>query len=270
MGAIRLIYDETLRQMKQVGQWGQLTVKTSREFSSGPLRYCLQGDTLYLPKDQSLVEENHRLCWGRIRVEELDEMPWLAEFDVEVPEDPLAYHQQFSGIGFGVMYSRRHRETPEGRKAVPEFVAESVVRAVGSDPDALLDLSKTDFEALVAELFARRGFEVDLFRPNKDDGIDFLAVRNEDTPEPLILAVQTKHPDLKSDGSPRSVLPVSTVREIYGVARAWNLDGAVAVTSSTYSLEAKRFAERKPDEIEVVDARQVLEWVKGYRWNTDE
>ena len=86
----------------------------------------------------------------------------------------------------------------------------------------------------------------------------------------LEIAVQTKHPDAKPEGGRRKALPVSTVREIYGVAKAWNLHGAIAVTSSTYSTEARRFAEMKPDEIEVVDASDIVEWARRYRWNGDE
>lgn len=271
MGAVRLIFDETLRQMKQLGWWGMLPLEQTRKTMAGPLRYCLQGNMLYLPKDQSVIKACHRLCWGRIRVdEELCDMPWLATFDTELPENPLALHSSFGGIGFGVMYSQRHRETPEGRVPVGQFIAESLINAVADNPEALLALSKSDFEALTAELFARRGFEVDLLRSSKDDGIDFLAIRNEDTPQPVILAVQTKHPDLKAPGKKRTTLPVATVREIYGVAKAWNLDGAVAVTSSTYSPEAKRFADMKPEEIELANAANVIEWAKLYRWNADE
>ncbi len=270
MGAIRLIYDETARQMKQLGWWGKLNTEETRKAMSGSLRYCLQNNTLYLPKDQSIVEKKHRLCWGRIRVEELDDLPWLAEFDKEVPEDPLAYHHPFTGIGFGVMYSRRHREDAAGRRPVKQFVADSLVCEIAENPEALLKVTKTEFEALIAEIFARRGFDVDLFRPSKDDGIDFLAVRNEDTAEPLIFAVQTKHPDASPVGEKRRSLPVATVREIYGVAKAWNLKGAIAVTSSVYSRDAKRFAEMKPGEIEVVDAERIVEWARRFRWNADE
>lgn len=270
MGAVRLIYDETARQMKHLGWWGELNVEGTRRIMAGPLRYCLQGSTLFLPKDQSAIQNKHRLCWGRIRTDEIEERPWLAEFDKEVPEDPLAYHQPFTGIGFGVTYSRRHQETPAGRIPVSTFIAEDIISLVAKAPEALVALSKTDFEALAAELFARRGFDVDLLRRSKDDGIDFLAVQNEDTPEPIILAVQTKHPDAKPDGKKRNVLPVSTVREIFGVAKAWDLHGAIAITSSTYSPDAKRFAEMKPDQVAVVDGETIIKWAKKYRWNRDE
>lgn len=270
MGAVRLIYDETLRQMKKVGWVGNLNVAGTRRAAAGRLRYCLQGSTLYLPADESLIQANHRLCWGRVRLDELQESPWLGEFDREVPEDPLSYHRPFTGIGFGVMYSRRHLEASEERLAVSSFVSQSMIDRLDENREVLLDLSKREFELLTAELFARMGFDVDLFRSSKDDGIDFLAVFNEDTPTPLVFAVQVKHPDAKPDGRKRNVLPVSTIREVFGVAKAWNLNGAVAITSSAYSPEAKRFADLRPEEMVVANASDVLAWVRQYRWNRDE
>jgi len=269
MGAVRLIYDETLRQMKRLGRMGRLSIAGTRDVMASHLRYCLQNDTLYLPEDESLVEQKHRLCWGRIRVEYAEEYPWMFDFDRDVPEDPLKYHMPFTGIGFGATYSRRHRETSSGRRAVDTFVAQEIIDIIAKDPEELARLGKRQFEEFAAEIFARRGFEVDLFRMSKDDGIDFLAVRNEDTLEPLIFAVQTKHPDILADRKRKS-LPVATVREIYGVAKAWNLRGGIAITSTVYSREARKFAERKPDEIQLVNAEDLIEWARKYRWNRDE
>jgi len=266
----RVIYDETTNEMKELGWWGQLNIDGTRKATAGPLRYCLQDNVFYLPKDQSVLEARHRLCWGAFREEEVEDFPWLLEFDRPVPVDPLSLDLPFSSIGFGTRYSRRHRETPEGRRAVQSFVAQSLLDELDANPEALIAVRKTEFEELVAELFARRGFEVDLFRTSQDDGIDLLAIRNEDTPQPLILAVQTKHPDPTTTKGKRRALPVSTVREIYGVAKAWDLNGAIAVTSSTYSRAAKKFAELKPEEMQVVDGKAVLEWVQQYKWNKDE
>jgi hypothetical protein len=63
---------------------------------------------------------------------------------------------------------------------------------------------------------------------------------------------------------------VTTVREVYGVAKALNLSGGIAITSAEYSLEAKRFTELKPDEISVYDRTDVLKWAEKFRWNSDE
>jgi hypothetical protein len=49
-----------------------------------------------------------------------------------------------------------------------------------------------------------------------------------------------------------------------------DLAGAIALTSSTYSPEAKRFADMKPEEIQVGNAEDICRWIRKYRWYEDE
>jgi len=268
MGAVRFIYDETTNSLKRLGWWGELNLKGTREAMESGLRYCLQNNMLYLPDDESIVKAKHRLCWGRARVEEFEDHPWLADFDIPLEVNPLDFHMPFTGIGFGVMYSKRHRETEEGRIPVKSFISQSIIDKVAENAEVLEDISKNDFEALMAELFARMGFDIYLYRGSKDDGIDFLKI-DPDKGDPIIMCVQCKHPD-KVEAGKRRPLPVATVREIYGVAKAHDLNGCVAITSSHYTPEAKKFADLKPAEISVANAEDVINWVRKYRWNKDE
>lgn len=129
-------------------------------------------------------------------------------------------------------------------------------------------VSSNDFENLCAEIFARRGFKVDLFRRVGDDGIDFLALQDERT-DPLIFAAQVKQPEERPSKSRRSVgRPV--VQQIYGAAKAWDLQGGIVISGSTYSREAKAFANLKPAEMKVHSGKEVLDCVTHYRWNEDE
>jgi hypothetical protein len=229
---------------------------------------------LYLPEDQTLLTKNHRLCWGRIRIEEFHEEAWLRElggnvFDRHITVNPLDYHRRYTGIGFGACYSKRHSEEASGRHAVRELISQSIIDSVAEDPDVLLDLSKRDFEKLMAELFARMGFDVDLYRASKDDGIDFLAI-DPGKGDPIVTAVQCKHPDRPVGDRKATSMPVATVREIYGVAKAHDLAGALAITSAKYSSDAKSFAELKPEEIQLAGRDDILGWISRYRWNKDE
>ena len=117
---------------------------------SGLLRYCLHDNRLFLPADESVLTEGHRLCWGTFREEELRDHPWLRICDQEVPQNPLDLHPLTAG--FGLRYSKRHRETGRGRTAVNSFIAQSVLDSIDENPDVMLDLSKTAFEELIAEL----------------------------------------------------------------------------------------------------------------------
>jgi hypothetical protein len=269
MGAIRLIYDETTNELKRLGWWGELNVQGTRKAMEGHLRYCLQGNMLYLPADENIIEAGHRLCWGRVRSELLLENPWLGEFDKTLGVNPLDYHMPFTGIGFGVMYSKRHRETEDGRVPVKSFISQAIIDAIARNPELVEDISKNDFEALMAELFSRMGFHVDFYRGSKDDGIDFLKI-DIDHGDPIITCVQCKHPDKAKEGKKRAALPVATVREIYGVAKAHDLHGCIAITSSTYTQDAKKFAGLKPMEIGVANASDIIKWIKKLRWNKDE
>lgn len=269
MGAVRFIYDETINQLKHCALARELNLEGTRKIMQGHLRYCLQGNTLYLPQDESIVKNKHRICWGRIRSEEFEEHPWIETFDTPLDINPLNFHRPFTGIGFGILYSKRHRETKNGRIPVNSFISESIIDAIGKNPDSLEDITKDDFESLMAELFASKGFDVDLYRGSKDNGIDFLAIKT-DAGDPIITCVQCKHPDKAKPGKKRRSLPVATVREIYGVAKAYDLPQCLAITSSTYSPCAKKFADLKPDEIKIANAEDVIEWVYKYRWNRDE
>ena len=113
------------------------------------------------------------------------------------------------------------------------------------------------------------GFDVDLYRASKEGGIDFLIVDVEEI-DPVIFCVQCKHPDNAKEGKKRHTLPVATVREVYGVAKANDLHGCLAITSSEYTPDAKKFADLKPNEIQLANAKDVIDWVKKFRWNSDE
>lgn len=268
MGKVRLIYDETTNQFKEVGFARELNTAGTRKILQGALRYCLHGNRLFLPKDQTTISDNHRLCWGLIRSEELDLFPYDL-FDIDLPINPLNVSTPFYGIGFGTMYSKRHYETKEGRIPVRNYISQNVIDNISENPEVLLDVNKDDFESLMAEIFARMGFDVDLYRSTKDDGIDFLATRINDK-ETKIFCVQCKHPDKAKNGRKRKALSVATVRELYGVAKANNLNGCLAISSSRYSNAAKKFSELKSEEIKIADEKDVINWVKKYRWEINE
>ena len=110
---------------------------------------------------------------------------------------------------------------------------------------------------------------MDLFRASKDGGIDFLAVHDTSS-DPIVYAVQCKHPDKKTDGRKPKTMGLPVVQQIYGAAKAFDLQGGIAITSTTYSPTAKRFADLKPTEIQVHDGSDVISWITKFRWNEDE
>lgn len=172
------------------------------------------------------------------------------------------------GAWIGDRYRKRLKE--EGGRFVPvdAFVADELLKHLETHPEALPSVSHDEFERLCAELFVRRGFKVDLFRPSKDGGVDFLAVQ-DDGDDPLVFAVQCKQPETRPDGSRRTVgRPI--LQQVYGASKAWDLSGAALISGSTYSREARSFAGLKPTEMLLYNQDDLLGWIQTYRWNSDE
>ena len=142
MGAQWLIYDETTNELKRLGWWVELNTEDTRKVMESSQRYCLKNNVLYLPQDQDIIQAKHRLCWGRARFEELEDHPWLDKFDMPLDINPLDYHHPITGIGFGLVYSKRHRETEGGRIPVKSFISQSIIDAIVENPEVLTDIGK--------------------------------------------------------------------------------------------------------------------------------
>jgi hypothetical protein len=134
-----------------------------------------------------------RFCWARLRINVLYDLDFHFDFKTRIPDDYSLERLNESGVGLVQGISKDIKKLMGSRISVSKFCSATLIDGIRSNLEAISNLSKEDFEALCAELFVARGFEVDLYRSTKDDGIDFLALKTEDV-DPLIFAVQCKHP----------------------------------------------------------------------------
>jgi hypothetical protein len=269
MGTLVATYSEEEGRFYVLGAKLPLDPEGVRRVRASPMRYCLGANILYIPADQEAAMSG-RLCWARIKTYLLSDFAVDFGDRVEGRGDKITGISALeeAGVFLGDRYVRRWKEENGQFVPVPEFCSQTLIDALADNPEILSSVSHHDFEDLCAEIFARRGFKVDLFRRTGDGGIDFLALQDERT-DPIILAVQVKQPEERSGKSRRSVgRPV--VQQIYGAAKAWDLNGSVMISGSTYSAQARVFADLKPNEMRVHNGRDVLDWVSRYRWNEDE
>ena len=262
MGAVRAIYDETTNEIKEMGWRGEIPISGLREITKTKLRYCLQDGTLFLPRDEDIIRNEHRMSWIRIRSEYLDSHPYLFEFNKKLPITPRELYSMYD-IGNGLTYCRRFTEEGDNRIAVKELCPQKLIDEISEHPELLDDVNQREFEKLIAELYARMGYEIELRRYSRDGGLDFLAIKNEEK-DPYIIIVECKHP-LK-----KNTIGVKLVRELNGVRDFNNAEQSILVTSSKFSSDAKNLAREHQDKICLQDGKKVLEWIYEYRWNRGE
>jgi restriction system protein len=117
----------------------------------------------------------------------------------------------------------------------------------------LMELTPTEFEQLVANLFAKMGVEAKLTQSHRDGGVDVVGFDNR----PAIggkIVIQAKRY--------RNVVGVSAVRDLYGTMQHEGAKKGILVTTSHYGPDAWSFAERKP--IELIDGAGLLYFLEQY------
>ena len=111
----------------------------------------------------------------------------------------------------------------------------------------LMELSPTDFEVLVANLFGKMGLETKLTRSSRDGGVDAIAF----DARPVLggkVVIQAKRY--------HGTVGVSAVRDLYGTMMNEGANKGILVTTSRYGSDAYTFASDKP--IELIDGSALL------------
>lgn len=120
--------------------------------------------------------------------------------------------------------------------SVVEF-NDQVIEHLAREPELMYELSPRRFEELVAELYSRAGFEVELTPASGDQGVDVYAVRRDGFGSTLVV-VQAKRykPELK--------IEAKVVRELLGTVDLTSASAGVLITTSSFQPGAEALADK--------------------------
>jgi hypothetical protein len=138
---------------------------------------------------------------------------------------------------------------PDGRPLTPDDPAkqafdlsvttfnDQIMAHLAENPRLLYELTPRRFEELVAEIYSRSGYEVELTPASGDGGADVYAIRRDDLGSTLIV-VQAKRykPDLKVEAS--------AVRELLGTVNLTQASAGVLITTSGFRPGAESLAQQ--------------------------
>jgi restriction system protein len=129
----------------------------------------------------------------------------------------------------------------------PRFVAETDALSELDRRPNLMDLSFTEFESLIQNLFTKMGLEARQTRPSRDGGVDCVAW----DPRPIFggkVVIQAKRY--------KNTVGVSAVRDLFGTLQNEGASKGILVTTSGYGQASFQFAQNKP--IELIDGANLL------------
>ncbi len=129
----------------------------------------------------------------------------------------------------------------------PRFVETTDVLSTLDQRLNLMELSPTEFEALITNLFAEIGLDTRQTRPSRDGGVDCVAF----DPRPIFggkVVIQAKRY--------KNTVGVSAVRDLFGTVQNEGASKGILVTTSGYGKAAYEFANGKP--LELLDGGNLL------------
>lgn len=122
----------------------------------------------------------------------------------------------------------------------PRFVEETdVLSSIDQRPN-LMDLTSSEFEALITNLFEKMGLETRMTQPSRDGGVDCVAY----DPQPVLggkVVIQAKRY--------KNTVGVSAVRDLFGTMQNEGANKGILVTTSGYGKASFEFAQNKPLEL---------------------
>ena len=129
----------------------------------------------------------------------------------------------------------------------PRFVETMDVLSKLDQRQNLMDLSPTEFEGLITNLFGKMGLDTRQTRPSRDGGVDCVAF----DPRPVFggkVVIQAKRY--------KNTVGVSAVRDLFGTVQNEGASKGILVTTSGYGKAAFEFARGKP--LELLDGGNLL------------
>lgn len=129
----------------------------------------------------------------------------------------------------------------------PRFVdAVDVLATLDTRPN-LMELTPSEFESLITNLFEKMGLETRQTQASRDGGVDCVAFNTE----PILggkIVIQAKRY--------KNTVGVSAVRDLYGTVQNEGASKGILVTTSGYGSSAFEFAQNKP--IELLEGAHLL------------
>ena len=127
------------------------------------------------------------------------------------------------------------------------FIEETDVLSGLDKRPNLMDLTPSEFESLIQNLFSKMGLDTKQTRPSRDGGVDCVAF----DPRPIFggkVVIQAKRY--------RNTVDVSAVRDLYGTMQNEGASKGILVITSGYGQASYQFAENKP--LELIDGSNLL------------
>ncbi len=134
----------------------------------------------------------------------------------------------------------------------------NLMAAISAWPELLYRISPRQFEEIIAEVFEKHDFDVELTPQTRDGGRDIVAIHST-------LGVKAKYIIECKRYAKANPISVGLVRQLYGVQTQEGANKSILATTSRFTSPAKEFASKVNTtqwEMDLKDYGDIVEWVR--------
>lgn len=121
----------------------------------------------------------------------------------------------------------------------------------------LYKLHPREFEEVIAELFLKKGYTVELTKQTRDGGYDIIAL-SYDNGMPLKYLIECKRYARKNK------VGIDVIRSFSDVIRTENANKGIIVTTSSFTTDVRKRHQAAPYILELKDRTDIISWVQEY------
>jgi len=152
----------------------------------------------------------------------------------------------------------------ENRKEIiqiPELLLQvnnSLFKLIEREPKRIFEIPPRLFEEMIAEIFFKNGFYVELTKATRDGGRDIIAIRNN-------LDIQTKYIIECKRYAPHNKVDLAIVQRLLGVKIGDAANQAILATTSSFTADAMNFVKQRCIwDLALKEYNDVIAWVHAY------
>ena len=143
--------------------------------------------------------------------------------------------------------------------AIPSLILEvhdGLMSQIAKTPEVLFQISPRKFEEVIAELFHKKGFHVELTRMTCDGGKDIIAVHEH-------FNIRTKYIIECKRYAQTNKVSLGLVQRLLGVKISEAANKAILATTSTFTRTARAFASNHLWDLDLKDYDDIVKWIRS-------
>ncbi len=126
---------------------------------------------------------------------------------------------------------------------------------ISNKPALIFEISPRKFEEIIADIFFKKGFEVELTKRTRDEGRDIVAIYNH-------MDISTKYLIECKRYARANKVSIDIVQRLFGVKIAEAANKAILATTSTFTKDARHFASNHFWDLALKDYEDIMEWIR--------